>query len=356
MTNPPRVSICIPTYNGREHLKECLDCVRAQSFQNFEVVICDDQSSDGTLNYARELTKGDERFRFISNRQRFGLVGNWNNCIRVSRGEWIKFVFQDDIIAPTCVEMLLHACKQTGKSFGFCARDFIFEHGVSEALRNWFAGHKQRLQSDYQSSLVVDPESAARIVVCEPTHNLVGEPTVTLINRSVFRELGNFDEALIQISDAEFWSRVMVNKGAVLVRESMAAFRIHAKATTALNHGKRAYRMGVLDTLVIRYRIAFDRHFKPVRNPQLTGKSILSLRTECAAAAAHAWKEARLSITAKDRSSFDDFTEWKSVISHCRGLQVIAQWGRVINLYRKVKKAVRGEKQKAAMLQTESKN
>ncbi len=98
----PRVSICIPTYNGKGHLKECLDSVRSQSFQDFEVVICDDQSSDGTLDFARELAQGDERFRFIPNPQRFGLVGNWNNCIALSRGDWIKFVFQDDIIAPTC--------------------------------------------------------------------------------------------------------------------------------------------------------------------------------------------------------------------------------------------------------------
>lgn len=336
----PKVSVCIPTYNGRDHLKECLDSIRAQTFTDFEVVICDDESSDGTLAYARELAQGDVRFRFIANPRRFGLVGNWNNCIKQARGEWIKFVFQDDLIAPTCVEKLFSACEQAGKTFSFCAREFIFDDGVSAELRNWFSGHKQRLQSDYQSSPVIDAQTAARTAVREPTHNLVGEPTVALINRSVLRELGNFDEALIHICDAEFWSRVMVNQGAVFVPESLAAFRIHAKATTALNLGKRAYRMGVLDPLVIRYRFAFDRHFKPVRDPQLTGKSIRSLRMECASTAAHAWKQARLSVESKDRSSFNAFTEWKSVTSHCPGLQVVAQCGRVINFYRRVKMGI----------------
>src|ERR1700722_13168325 len=85
----PRISICIPTYNGREHLRECLDSVRAQNYQDFEVLICDDQSSDETLGFARELAQGDERFRFIQNPRRLGLVGNWNNCVAISRGEWV---------------------------------------------------------------------------------------------------------------------------------------------------------------------------------------------------------------------------------------------------------------------------
>lgn len=336
----PLVSVCVPTYKGREHLKECLDSVRAQTFQNFEAVICDDQSSDGTLDFARELAQGDERFRFIPNPHRFGPVGNMNNCIAVSRGEWIKFVCQDDIIAPSCVEKLLQACEQTGKPFGFCARDFIFEDATSEELRNWFAGHKQKLQSDYQSNPVIEPQNAARIAVREPMHNPVGEPTVTLINRSVFRELGNFDEALIQLCDAEFWNRVMINQGAAYVPESLAAFRIHAKATTALNHGTRAYRMMVLDSMVIRYRIAFDGRFKPVRNPLLTGKSIFSLRMESASIAAHAWRQAKKNIEPDGLSSVNSITEWKSVMSHCAGLQALAYLGGVINFSRRVKSGI----------------
>jgi glycosyltransferase involved in cell wall biosynthesis len=332
MANPPLISICIPTYNGREHLKECLDSVRRQTFNDFEVVICDDQSSDGTLEHARCLAEGDERFRFISNPCRFGLVGNWNNCIELSRGEWIKFVFQDDVIAPHCIEKLLHACQSSGKCFSFCARDFIFDDGASGESRNWFVGHKQRLQSDYELNPLIDAKSVARLMIHEPAHNLVGEPTATLANRSVFRELGKFDEALVHLCDAEFWGRVMINQGAIFVPETLAFFRIHTAATTARNHGKRAFRMGVLDPLVIRYRFAFGRHYGPVRSPQLTGKCILMLRLECASAAAHAWKQAGADDGSSGESSVDKVIEWKSVVAKCAGLQTLANVGRVINL------------------------
>jgi len=330
----PVISICLPTYNGKEHLGECIASIRAQTFKDFEVVLCDDESSDGTLDLARELAAGDPRFRFVANPRRFGLVGNWNNCVKQARGEWIKFVFQDDIISPACLEKILAACQQSGSVFGFCERDFIFEDGVPQAQRDWFDGHKQKLRLDYAAKTVLNPEDIAALAIKSPVHNLVGEPTVTLIHKSVFRELGVFDEALIQVCDAEYWCRVMINRRSVFVPESLAAFRIHAKATTALNIGKRVFRMGVLDLLVLQYRFAFGKHFAPVRNPQRTGKSILSLRKDCAIAAAQAFRKAQ--------SSADDslHAEWKTVRAHCPGLQTLAYLGGIAGFLGRIKRGV----------------
>lgn len=95
----PRISICVPNINGRAYLAECVSSIRSQTLADYEVLICDDQSSDGTIDEVRRLADGDLPFRIISNPKRFGLVGNWNNCVEQARGEWIKFVFQDDVIA-----------------------------------------------------------------------------------------------------------------------------------------------------------------------------------------------------------------------------------------------------------------
>jgi len=318
-------------------LEECLESVRAQTHDDFEVVVCDDQSSDGTLDFARALAKADPRFRFASNPRRFGLVGNWNHCISVSRGDWIKFIFQDDVIAPTCVEKLLQACESTGKPFAFCERDGIFGEGVPQWVCNWFANHQQRLKSDYRSGPVIDPDSAARIAVLEPAHNLVGEPTVTLIKASVFHELGVFDEALIQLCDSEFWNRVMVQHGAAFVPERLAFLRIHADATSTLNRTHRAFRMHVLDPLVIRCRYAFGRHYGPIRNPRFTGRSVLKLRIGCALAAADAWKQAVKGIGPDGLPSAGMIAEWNAVAAHCTGLRALAWFGRACSLLRKVR-------------------
>jgi glycosyltransferase involved in cell wall biosynthesis len=305
------------------------------------VVICDDCSSDGTLDFARQLAEGDERFRFISNPRRFGLVGNWNSCVNEARGEWIKFVFQDDTIAPSCLEKLLASCVRTGIPFGFCERDFIFDDSVPEARQDWFNRHKQRIHSDYHSSAVISPEQAIRIAANEPTHNLVGEPTVTLIKRSLFSEIGGFDEALIQLCDTEFWCRVMMNYGAAFVPESLAAFRVHAQSATTLNLQERAFRCQVLDSLVIRYRIAFGSQFKPMRNSEATGRCNLSLRMDCASYAAEAWRQAtRTSNAATGNSSGRMLAEWNAVKSRCAGLQILVWPGLAIKLGRKVKTTI----------------
>jgi glycosyltransferase involved in cell wall biosynthesis len=334
MSRCPTVSICLPTYNGREHLGECITSIRAQTFADFEVVLCDDESSDGTLDLAQTLAGGDPRFRFIANPRRLGLVGNWNNCVNQARGEWIKFVFQDDVISPTCLEKILKACQASGKSFGFCERDFIFEAGVSQSQRDWFDGHRQKLRLDYAGKTVLSAEDIACLAVKSPVQNLVGEPTVTLIHQSVFRELGGFDAALIQLCDAEFWCRAMINGGAVFVPESLAAFRIHAKATTALNIGKRVFRMAVLDLLVLQYRFAFGKHFGPVRRPQRTGKSILSQRRECAMAAAQAFRQAQ---TSADGSLL---AEWQAVCAYCPGLQTLAHLGKAAGWLGRIKRGM----------------
>jgi glycosyltransferase involved in cell wall biosynthesis len=328
----PRVSICIPTYNGREHLKECLDSIRAQTFKDFEVVICDDQSLDGTLEYARELSQGDKRFRFIQNPRRFGLVGNWNNCIAVARGEWIKFVFQDDIIAPACVEKLLQAGEQTGRAFAFCARDFIFEEGVKPSHREDLALHRSELDAIYLNAPLIRDVQAMQVAIQKPNYNMVGEPTVTLIRKSAFEEVGLFDEALIQLCDVEFWFRIMSNLGGVWVPERLATFRIHEKAATAANHGGRSYRTLVLDPLVVRYRFAFNGHFSRLRSTRLPGKSVFGLKKECAVAAYHARSKAQ---------SPELMKEWQAVTLSCPRLPLLAKMGQSVAGYRFAKNFAR---------------
>jgi GT2 family glycosyltransferase len=287
---------------------------------------------------ARKLAKGDKRFRFISNPNRLGLVQNWNNCVAQARGEWIKFVFQDDVIFPSCIETLLAACEKHGKVFGFCERELIFDDHALQTVSNWFIGHRQRLHRQYQARQVIAQVEAIRAAVAEPEYNMVGEPTVTLIRRSVFEEIGCFEETLIQLCDTEFWSRVLITYGAAFVPERLAAFRVHRGATTAQNSETRIFRAGVLDPLVLRYRFAFGHEFVRLRNPPVVRKGILRLRLDCALRAFYA-------RTLVNRSEFgreDTMAEWKFVVSRYPGLQFLRWIGPPIYFAHRLKSKVRG--------------
>jgi glycosyltransferase involved in cell wall biosynthesis len=339
----PTVSVCVPTYNGAAYLAECIGSILTQSFSDYEVVVCDDQSSDDTLGLARELAKGDERFRFISNPNRLGLVQNWNNCVAQARGEWIKFVFQDDVIFPSCIESLLAACEKHVKVFGFCERDFIFEEGIPREICNWFIEHNDELHRKYWTRPVITPAEAIRAAVREPEYNMVGEPTVTLIKRSVFEEIGCFDEEFIQFCDAEFWFRVITAYGAAFVPKRLAAFRVHPRAASARNHETRAYRTSVLDPLILRYRFAFGRQFAHLRNPRVTGKSNLQLRLECAPLASRAWRLAKMLQLADNQSNEQPMAEWKSTVSRYPGLQIMRLMGHLRNFVHRIELILQGK-------------
>src|SRR5512133_1259902 len=94
----PLITICIPTYNHERFLQETLASVIAQSYDNFEVLVIDDCSVDGTAEIARGFALQDPRISVHVNERNLGMVANWNRCLEMAQGEFIKFVFGDDLM------------------------------------------------------------------------------------------------------------------------------------------------------------------------------------------------------------------------------------------------------------------
>ncbi len=259
----PIVSICIPTYNGAKYLRECLDSVLAQTFTDFEILLVDDKSSDKTLEIAQEYADKDTRIRVICNEKNLGLVGNWNRCIELAQGEWIKFVFQDDLIAPECLEKMLTASKPDS-SIICCRRNFILEAGTPEDVRQYF-NNIVTLEKLFPDSQEISASDYSKAVLNKIHYNFVGEPTVLMLRREVFHRFGNFNPHLIQFCDLEFWTRVAVYTGIIYVPETLATFRVHNNATSAKNNSGRRYRTRTLDPLVLLHDYALHPAYAPLR-------------------------------------------------------------------------------------------
>ncbi|MCH8899611.1 MAG: glycosyltransferase family 2 protein, partial [Acidobacteria bacterium] len=101
MSTEPRVSVSVPMYNGADHISECIESVLAQTYADFELVLVDDASGDGTVEVARSFD--DARIRIIENSERLGAAGNWNAALHHSRGTYVKVLSHDDVIYPTCL-------------------------------------------------------------------------------------------------------------------------------------------------------------------------------------------------------------------------------------------------------------
>jgi glycosyltransferase involved in cell wall biosynthesis len=92
------ITVAVPTCNGESHLSETLLSILSQKGADFELIISDDNSDDRTLDLVR-ATAGD-RAHVVVNRERLGLAGNWNQCVRLCSTPYIAIVHQDDVLCP----------------------------------------------------------------------------------------------------------------------------------------------------------------------------------------------------------------------------------------------------------------
>jgi glycosyltransferase involved in cell wall biosynthesis len=106
----PPLSIGLAVYNGDRYLREAVDSLLNQTYSDFELIICDNASSDGTEAICREYASQDHRIRYSRNPINIGGVNNQNLTFRLARGRYFRLAAHDDICAPTllerCVEVL----------------------------------------------------------------------------------------------------------------------------------------------------------------------------------------------------------------------------------------------------------
>ena len=96
----PIVSVGMPVYNGERFIEEALDSILAQSFDDFELVISDNASTDRTPEICRAYAAKDERIKYVPTSENIGVVDNFNAVFRLSTGRYFKWAAADDVCGP----------------------------------------------------------------------------------------------------------------------------------------------------------------------------------------------------------------------------------------------------------------
>jgi glycosyltransferase involved in cell wall biosynthesis len=91
----------MPVYNGERYLEEAIGSVMAQTFTDFELILSDNASTDGTQEICREWAERDPRVRYVRNSTNTGAARNYNRLVELAQGEFFKWFAHDDLIAPT---------------------------------------------------------------------------------------------------------------------------------------------------------------------------------------------------------------------------------------------------------------
>lgn len=262
----PVISICIPVFNGQAFLRQCLDSCLNQTYKNYEIVICDDGSSDGGPAIIDEYAQKNGMLRFYKNESNLGLVGNWNRCIELARGEWIKFVFQDDYISADCLSRFM-SLSAPSTFVMVSERNFILPENPTNDYLHYYTSVVRTLKntSDQREGFF-EPRLVARIAVQNMCMNFIGEPSLTFFRKCVIEKIGPFNASLKQICDLEFFLRAATVYGLLYVPEKLCAFSIHANSTTSSNVENKYFEMHYIEPLLFSWFLLFGAQFAAFRS------------------------------------------------------------------------------------------
>ena len=130
--NEHRLTIGLPVYNAERYLESAAESILAQTYENFDLLIADNASTDRTQTICRELSRRDSRVRYVRHAENIGVVPNHNFTAEAARGEFFRWAANtDDLIEPTALEKCVALLDEEGSGtvLAFPQTEVIGEHG-----------------------------------------------------------------------------------------------------------------------------------------------------------------------------------------------------------------------------------
>lgn len=215
----PKISVCIPVYNGETYLAQTIQSVLDQTYTDFELVIIDNASTDRTVSIIRSFT--DTRIRLIQNETNVGMVGNWNNCLRYGTCEYLQLLCADDLLTPDNFKKkvdILDNYPEVGMVFSG-------SHVINE--NNKVVMNRR----PFLSSGMWDGKRLARRSF--RNHNYNAEPSNVMFRKRTSEEIGSFDPDLWFTLDWNYWLRMCAVSKVYYINEYLYSFRISTTSETA---------------------------------------------------------------------------------------------------------------------------
>jgi glycosyltransferase involved in cell wall biosynthesis len=218
MSRPPRVSVVVPSYQNADFIAETVDSVLAQTYDDFELVVSDHSSDDGTWEILQRYA-ANPRVRLFREPSGGGAPRNWNSVTARARGELVKLVCGDDLLTPDCLEVQVAAFDAAGPGVTMVAarRDVVDATGRPVVRGRGLPGLHGR---------VVGGE-AVRATVRAGT-NIFGEPCCVLIRRRTLEQIGGWHGTDGYVIDLATYVRLLMLGDLVCVPRSLSAFRVSA--------------------------------------------------------------------------------------------------------------------------------
>ena len=208
----PKVSVLIPTYNYAHILDVTIQSVLAQTYTDFELIIVDNCSTDNTVEVVQKYLN-DSRVSFYRNDRNLGLTGNWNRCLELAKGEYLKYLCADDKLHPQILEKYIPIMDSHPQVSLITSHKQEFdENGIKEKVY-------------YQPFQGI--ESGRKVIydTIRRDQNYLGDPTRPML-RSANLKVGPFKKFEF-ITDWEMWVRHLLVGDCYVVPEVLSYGRKH---------------------------------------------------------------------------------------------------------------------------------
>lgn len=251
--NNPLVTVAIPVFRGEQYIQAAIDSVLAQSLADFELLVVDNASDDRTADIV--LSYSDSRIILVRNETNIGAEGNWNRCVALAKGQYVKILPHDDTLDPDCLReqvAVFSADQEERIKIVFCSRRIINHAGKLVAER--------RIRG--LSKGVIAARDLIRLCVRRGT-NLIGEPGAVMFRSQDALAVGAFDGRLPYVIDLDYWVRLLASGDAYYIDRSLSTFRLSSGSWSVEIGAKQSKEFAKFIELVaknpVNYINTFDR-------------------------------------------------------------------------------------------------
>lgn len=202
-----KVSIVLPVYNGADHIYDSVNSIISQTYQNWELIIVNDCSTDNTLGICNELSQQDNRIRVISNEKNLKLPNTLNAGFDVATGDYYTWTSDDNMYKPNAIEILVGILEQN-----------------SDAVM---------VYADY-TNINADGNILDEVKLQDPqfivTGNVCG--ACFLYTAEVAKKVGRYDANLFLAEDYDYWIRIYRCGRMIHITDNLYLYRRHAGSLT----------------------------------------------------------------------------------------------------------------------------
>ncbi|MDQ7780834.1 MAG: glycosyltransferase family 2 protein [Planctomycetota bacterium] len=233
----PRVSIVIPTYNHERFLGQCLESVLSQTYGDWEAVVIDDASTDGTARIAESFARRDPRITFLrhaENRGILGLARTYNEGLAATTGEFVVVLEGDDFWPPW---------RLAAQIPSFATADIVLSHGLFDVIETIRPGREvpRPISYPYRDDVRLnEPVGSALKALLLGSNPLRAQAVMT--RRSALAGIGGFQQPEFWcLSDYPTWMCLTMKGRFAFVERKLGTWRRHSQAVTTL-HRERMLR------------------------------------------------------------------------------------------------------------------